>query len=115
LHRAPSLESPFVTISSGGTQYNGEPIQRAGRHPEHELVTDGLYRFIRHPSYLGMIILMVGWALAFRSAASLLLVALVIPPLLARPRSEEVLLRTRFGERYDAYCRRTWRLIPGLY
>jgi protein-S-isoprenylcysteine O-methyltransferase Ste14 len=31
----------------------------------HELVTDGIYRVIRHPSYLGMIILMFGWALAF--------------------------------------------------
>ena len=83
--------------------------------PGHELVTDGIYRIIRHPSYLGMIILMVGWAMAFRSAAGLLLVALVIPPLLARIRSEEALLCARFGERYDAYCRRTWRLIPGLY
>jgi protein-S-isoprenylcysteine O-methyltransferase Ste14 len=83
--------------------------------PGHELVTDGPYRFIRHPSYLGMIILICGWALAFRSGPGLILAALVIAPLLARIRSEEALLRIQFGDQYDAYCRRTSRLIPGLY
>ena len=83
--------------------------------PEHELVTDGIYGVIRHPSYLGMIILMLGWALAFRSGAGVILAALIIPPLLARIRSEEALLRTQFGDQYDAYRRRTWRLIPGIY
>lgn len=83
--------------------------------PGHELVTDGIYRVIRHPSYLGMIILMLGWALAFRSGLGVLLAALTVPPLLARIRSEETLLRLQFGDAYDAYRRRTSRLIPGIY
>ena len=83
--------------------------------PGHELVTDGVYRIIRHPSYLGMLILMFGWALSFRSGVGVILAALIIPPILARIRSEEALLRTQFGERYEAYCRRTSRLIPGIY
>ncbi len=83
--------------------------------PGHELVTGGIYRVIRHPSYLGMIILMLGWALAFRSGLGLILAALIIPPLLARIRSEENLLRLQFGDEYDAYRRRTSRLIPGIY
>jgi protein-S-isoprenylcysteine O-methyltransferase Ste14 len=83
--------------------------------PGHELVTDGIYRVIRHPSYLGMIILMLGWALAFRSGLGVILAALVVPPLLARIRSEETLLRLQFGDEYDAYRRRTSRLIPGIY
>jgi protein-S-isoprenylcysteine O-methyltransferase Ste14 len=83
--------------------------------PGHELVTDGVYRIIRHPSYLGMLILMFGWALAFRSGAGVILAALIIPPILARIRSEEALLRAQFGEQYEAYCRRTSRLIPGIY
>jgi protein-S-isoprenylcysteine O-methyltransferase Ste14 len=57
----------------------------------------------------------LGWALAFRSGVGVLLTALAIPPLLARIRAEETLLRTQFGSEYDAYCRRTSRLIPGLY
>jgi protein-S-isoprenylcysteine O-methyltransferase Ste14 len=83
--------------------------------PGHELVTDGMYRIIRHPSYLGLFMLMFGWALAFRSGAGVILATLIIPPMLARIRSEEALLRAQFGEQYDAYCRRTSRLIPGIY
>ena len=83
--------------------------------PGHELVTDGPYRFIRHPSYLGMFILMFGWALTFRSGPGVILAALIIPPILARIRAEEALLHTQFGEQYDAYRRRTSRLIPGIY
>jgi len=83
--------------------------------PGHELVTEGIYGVIRHPSYLGMIILMLGWALAFRSVPGVILAALIIPSLLARIRSEESLLRTQFGDQYEAYCQRTWRLIPGIY
>ena len=83
--------------------------------PGHTLVTDGIYRTIRNPSYLGLLVLSLGWALGFRSLAGVLLVALMIPPLVARIRSEEALLRSQFGEEYAAYCTRTWRLIPGLY
>ncbi len=83
--------------------------------PGHTLVTSGVYGIIRHPSYLGLIVNSLGWALAFRSGVGVLLTALMIPPLLARIRAEEALLRTQFGSEYDAYRRRTPRLIPGLY
>jgi protein-S-isoprenylcysteine O-methyltransferase Ste14 len=83
--------------------------------PGHTLVTDGLYRTIRNPSYLGMMLLAVGWALAFRSLVGVLLAALTLVPLIARIRSEEALLRSQFGQEYEAYCARTWRLVPWLY
>lgn len=83
--------------------------------PGHTLVTSGLYSVIRHPSYLGLLVNALGWALAFRSGAGVLLTLLLIPPLIARINAEEVLLRTHFGAEYDAWCARTSRLIPGLY
>jgi len=83
--------------------------------PGHTLVTSGIYAVIRHPSYLGLLVSALGWALAFRAGVGVLLTALLIPPLLARIRSEETLLRTQFGGEYDAYRARTSRLIPGLY
>ena len=83
--------------------------------PGHTLVTTGVYGIIRHPSYLGLLINALGWALAFRSGVGVLLTALLIPPLLARIRAEERLLSMQFGGEYQAYCNRTWRLIPGLY
>jgi protein-S-isoprenylcysteine O-methyltransferase Ste14 len=81
----------------------------------HRLVTSGVYGVIRHPSYLGLLISTLGWGLAFRSGVGVLLTALIVPPLLARIRAEESLLRTQFGDAYDAYCARTARLVPGFY
>ena len=83
--------------------------------PGHTLVTNGIYSVVRNPSYLGMLVSSLGWVLAFRSVAGVLLVALLIPPLVGRMRAEEKLLRAHFGSEYDAYCARTPRLIPGLY
>lgn len=83
--------------------------------PGHRLVTGGVYGLVRHPSYLGLLVNSLGWGLAFRSGVGVLLTALLIPPLLVRIRAEELLLRSQFGSEYDAYRRRTSRLLPGLY
>jgi protein-S-isoprenylcysteine O-methyltransferase Ste14 len=83
--------------------------------PGHTLVTSGIYGVIRHPSYLGLLVNSLGWALAFRSGVGVLLTALTIPPLISRIRAEERLLHTQFGNEYDAYRSRTSRLLPGIY
>jgi protein-S-isoprenylcysteine O-methyltransferase Ste14 len=83
--------------------------------PNHTLVTGGLYSVIRHPSYLGLLIGALGWSFAFRSGVSVILTALLLPPLLARIAAEERLLQAQFGAEYDAYRARTSRLIPRLY
>ena len=112
-----------VTLYAAGGALRLWPVFVLGRRfsglvaiqPGHTLATDGIYRTIRNPSYLGLLVLSLGWALAFRSLAGVLLVVLMIPPLIARIGSEEALLRSQFGEAYVAYCARTWRLFPGLY
>ena len=83
--------------------------------PGHTLVTDGIYSVIRHPSYLGLIVNSVGWSLAFRAGAGVILTLCLIPPLIARIRAEERLLQSQFGADYDAYRARTARLVPGVY
>jgi len=83
--------------------------------PGHSLVTTGIYGRIRNPSYLGLLVSLLGWALAFRSVVGLLLAAAIVPPLLVRIDAEERMLRSQFGAEYDAYCGRTARLIPGVY
>jgi protein-S-isoprenylcysteine O-methyltransferase Ste14 len=83
--------------------------------PEHRLVTSGLFGVIRHPSYLGLFVLMLGWGLAFRSGVGVVLAVLSLGVLLARIQAEERLLSENFGAEYDAYRARTWRLIPYVY
>ena len=112
-----------VALFVGGGALRMAPVFALGERfsglvaiqPGHELVTDGLYRFIRNPSYLGMLVSSLGWALAFRSSVGIALTALLLPPLVARIRAEEALLSEHFGAQYDAYRARTWRLVPGLY
>ena len=83
--------------------------------PGHRLVTTGIYHVIRHPSYLGLLVNALGWGLAFRAGIGVLIAALMVPVVLGRIRAEEALLAAQFGAEYDAYRRRTARLVPGFY
>ena len=78
--------------------------------PEQSLVTNGLYRYIRHPIYTGDILLLVGLELALNSW---LVLGVFIPLLVAirQALAEEALLSQAFHD-YDAYCKRTKRFIP---
>jgi protein-S-isoprenylcysteine O-methyltransferase Ste14 len=83
--------------------------------PEHRLVSSGLYGIIRHPSYIGLFVLLLGWGLAFRSGVGVVIALLSLAVLLGRIQAEERLLSETFGAEYDAYRARTWRLIPHIY
>jgi protein-S-isoprenylcysteine O-methyltransferase Ste14 len=83
--------------------------------PEHRLATNGLYGIIRHPSYLGLFVSVLGWGLAFRSGVGVLIAVLMLVVVLARIEAEERLLSATFGSEYDAYRARTWRLVPYVY
>jgi protein-S-isoprenylcysteine O-methyltransferase Ste14 len=84
-------------------------------HEEHRLVTTGFYRIIRHPSYLGALLGLIGWALVFRSGIGLILTLLLVSLVTGFIPAEEALLLAEFGEEYLGYQRRTWRLLPFLY
>ena len=81
----------------------------------HRLVTDGPYRFIRHPRYLGITLFGLGLALTFRSWAGLFLAVATLGILLWRIHDEEILLRGAFGDEWDDYVRRSRRLVPLIY
>jgi len=81
----------------------------------HTLETRGLYGVIRNPSYLGMLTTSIGWVLAFRSFVGVLLALSLLIPLAARMHAEERLLREHFGQEYEDYFKRTWRLVPWVY
>jgi protein-S-isoprenylcysteine O-methyltransferase Ste14 len=82
----------------------------------HELKTDDLYRIIRHPSYLGLLLIMAGESVAMDSLRSFLVVVLpMIIAILYRIHVEEKLLEEGFGEMYQVYMRKTKRIIPYIY
>ncbi len=83
--------------------------------PGHRLVTAGLYRHVRHPRYLGIVVFFTGLSLAFRSWLALAVVALMTLVLVWRMRDEEELLAQAFGVEWEAYAGRSWRLIPFVY
>ena len=78
-------------------------------------MTSGLYGTIRHPSYLGLLLSALGWGLAFRSVIGVLLALAFVIPIVGRMNSEEALLQSYFGDSYETYRAKTWRLIPGVY
>jgi len=82
---------------------------------EHRLVTKGPYRLLRHPSYTGTLLTMLGFGLGFGNWIALAL--LTAGPFLAysyRIAVEEDALRSRFGAEYEAFARDRRRLIPFL-
>jgi protein-S-isoprenylcysteine O-methyltransferase Ste14 len=94
-----------------GSRFSGLVAIQSG----HTLETHGIYSLVRNPSYLGMLINMLGWGLSFRGWSGVAVALLLLVPLIARIHSEERLLRGHFGAEYDAYVARTWRLVPGIY
>lgn len=81
----------------------------------HRLVTDGLYRYLRHPRYSGVILFNLGIAFAFRSWLALVLVTAVVLVLLWRIHDEEHLMHEAFGTEWETYTKRSWRLMPLVY
>ena len=81
----------------------------------HRLRTSGSYALVRHPSYVGILLMDLGLAGVFRSALALLLLPVVFWMFHRRMEVEERFLREQFGEEYRDYARRTARLLPGVY
>jgi protein-S-isoprenylcysteine O-methyltransferase Ste14 len=80
------------------------------------VVTDGPFRWVRHPSYTGMLVITWGFGIAFANWLSLAL-CVVLPPLalIRRIKVEESELVRVAGEPYCAYSARTKRLLPGIW
>ncbi|MDQ6799848.1 MAG: isoprenylcysteine carboxylmethyltransferase family protein [Acidobacteriota bacterium] len=82
----------------------------------HELIQRGLYRWIRHPAYTGLLLSFTGLGFALGSWLSLAIIAITsIIGFGYRIRVEEQALIGHFGDRYRSYAARTKRLVPGIY
>ena len=82
----------------------------------HRVVRDGLYRYVRHPSYSGALLSFVGLAVSFASWATFVVILVPVFTAMAyRIHVEEAVLVQGLGEDYRQYQRTTARLIPGVY
>ena len=83
---------------------------------DHELVDTGIYRMIRHPMYtsfwlwgIAQFLLIPNWIASLSGLASIALLYF------SRVGAEEEMMRQQFGADYDAYCERTYRLLPKIF
>ena len=94
------------------TNYSGHISVKSGQ----TLVQSGPYRFIRHPAYVGYLLMALGISLGYSSITGLAAIpVLLLPGLIYRMKVEEKLLADHFGEAYCQYIRTTKRLIPGIW
>jgi protein-S-isoprenylcysteine O-methyltransferase Ste14 len=81
-----------------------------------ELVKKGLYKLIRHPGYLGTILIWSGAGLAMQNEIIFLVgTLLVIIAYYYRIDNEEKMLIGTFGQKYSEYKKTTWRLVPLIW
>ena len=101
----------FAAVGTLGKQYSGYVTLQE----DHQLVQTGLYGVIRHPIYLRALLVVIGLPLIFRSWLFLVMLPLGAVFVAARIRAEEKLLGEQFGAEFEAYRKRTWRLLPHVY
>jgi protein-S-isoprenylcysteine O-methyltransferase Ste14 len=84
--------------------------------PRQAVVSTGPYRWVRHPSYSGLLLIVAGFGLAVGNWLALVIcIVLPLSALLRRIQVEEAELTGVLGDRYRAYQAQTKRLIPGLW
>jgi protein-S-isoprenylcysteine O-methyltransferase len=83
---------------------------------DHEVVERGPFRLVRHPSYSGVLLAFVGFALTLRNWAALLIILVpIFAAFVRRINVEEEALSRALSSRYADYMKRTKRLVPGVY
>ena len=102
----------FISIWSLGRLFTVDVTIR----DNHTIKRDGVYRFIRHPSYLGSIVSFIGFGISLNNWVSLLIISvLVTSAMIYRITIEEKLLKQQFDSEYSEYMKKSRRLIPWIY
>jgi len=111
-----------AAITAGGLLFSVWARRHLGKNwsqevtvkKDHELIVSGPYALVRHPIYTGLLLGLLGSAVARGEWRGLLAVALVFAALWHKLRLEEKWMRAQFGEPYEAYARRVAALVPHI-
>jgi protein-S-isoprenylcysteine O-methyltransferase Ste14 len=82
---------------------------------DHVLKTDGLYRMVRHPSYLGLFLILAGISLLLNNAVSCVIIVPVFMAINYRISVEEKALLVEFGNQYSLYTNKVKKILPLIY
>ncbi|MDD2586955.1 MAG: isoprenylcysteine carboxylmethyltransferase family protein [Syntrophomonadaceae bacterium] len=89
---------------------------RVSVYEDHQLITRGAYKSIRHPLYLGSLLNFISIPIVFNSWGALLIIVIATVPALGyRIKIEEEFLLRHFGEEYREYMQHTKKMIPGIW
>jgi protein-S-isoprenylcysteine O-methyltransferase len=125
--RLPMTQSLYIAglgIFSFGLLLRWYSILHLGRYftvdvsvaADHKVIDTGPYRFVRHPSYTGVLLECLGFSICLGNWASVIVIMTgVVIVFSRRIRIEEEVLQRALGQEYVDYMRRTRRLIPFVY
>ena len=83
---------------------------------DQKIIKEGIYKFVRHPSYLGSLLSFFGLSLMFTNVFTIFIITIPIAiSFLHRIKIEEKVLTNVIGDEYFEYSKRTKKLIPFVY
>jgi protein-S-isoprenylcysteine O-methyltransferase Ste14 len=114
----------YLSIAAGGvlvlvfvvSLVSTHKIEQVRVKPEDvkELVTHGLYRWMRHPNYAGLIYMNIAYLLFFRTLYLVPFICVFVTLWYLEAKHEERVLLAKFGEAYESYMASTGMLFPKL-
>jgi protein-S-isoprenylcysteine O-methyltransferase Ste14 len=102
----------FVSIWTLGRYFTVDVTIREN----HKIKQTGMYKIIRHPSYLGSLLSFIGFGISLNNWISVIVIMVLMSwAMLHRISIEEKVLIKQFGQEYLDYMKHTYRLIPWIY
>jgi protein-S-isoprenylcysteine O-methyltransferase Ste14 len=124
MHGVPRLGIAIVALLALGLAIRWAAIYTLGKsfsanvaiHSTQRLNRSGLFHYMRHPSYTGMLLIFLAMGLSTHNWLGLAIIVIgPVAALVYRIHVEEAALTGAFGQQYVEYSRTTKRLIPGIY
>jgi protein-S-isoprenylcysteine O-methyltransferase Ste14 len=81
-------------------------------HKASSLVCKGLYKYIRHPQYTGLFLIITGWMLHWATTITVIMYPVLLFIYYRLSLSEEKKMKEQFGNEYTEYKKRTWMFFP---
>jgi len=103
---------PFFLLKRHGRPDSGRPF-----HETNFLVELGIYRVVRHPQYLGYMLLIAGFAARSQHVAAIVPAVVAVAGMHGQAAAEESFCRSRFGDEFDGYARRVpmYNVLLGVF